>query len=100
MARPPLPLALVLSGLAACAGESSPEPVVETSGIDEYIAGIAELAVKTPSVAEGERSQPAREGDYQCTTQNLQETRQYDKLVALSANSESLWPGAIIAGDS
>ncbi len=84
--------------LCACAQEL--ELPIEGQTIDEYISNLDDLTVSEPKVAEGGRSEPQREGDYQCTSQNLQETRQYDKLVALSANSESLWPGAIVAGDS
>src|SRR6185503_13828638 len=42
----------------------------------------------------------AREGDYQCSTQNLKETRQFDRIVAYAANSDSLWPGALVSADS
>ena len=40
------------------------------------------------------------EGEYVCTTQRFSETGQFDKIVAYAANSESLWPGAIVGGDS
>src|SRR6185503_432204 len=32
--------------------------------------------------------------------ENLQETRQYDRIVAYAANSDSLYPGAIVSTDS
>jgi thiol-activated cytolysin len=40
------------------------------------------------------------DGDYSCTTQDLKETRQFDRIVAYAANSDSLYPGAIISADS
>lgn len=88
--------------LIACT--SSVETDVPVNGdedaIDAYLRGLPYLPTEEPGVAEGDRSQPSREGDYQCVTQNLAETRQYDRIVAYAANSDSLWPGAIVAGDS
>jgi thiol-activated cytolysin len=52
------------------------------------------------NVQTGATSAPTSEGDYQCTSQNLQETRQYDEIVAYAANSDSLYPGAILSADS
>ncbi|MGE5180583.1 MAG: thiol-activated cytolysin family protein, partial [Acidobacteriota bacterium] len=51
-------------------------------------------------VTSGAPGSPQRDGDYQCTTTNLQETRQYDQIVAYAANSDSLYPGAIVSADS
>ncbi|MCE9572118.1 MAG: thiol-activated cytolysin family protein [Deltaproteobacteria bacterium] len=82
-----------------CAAEVG--PTIDTSGdIDSYIRALPYLPADPPAVVEGQRSAPTREGDYQCTSQNLQETRQYDKIVAYAANSESLWPGAMVGGES
>jgi thiol-activated cytolysin len=82
-----------------CAAEVG--PTIDTSdSIDSYIRSLPYLPADPPAVVEGARSAPTREGDYQCTSQNLQETRQYDKIVAYAANSESLWPGAMVGGDS
>ncbi|MDX2088733.1 MAG: thiol-activated cytolysin family protein [Kofleriaceae bacterium] len=69
-------------------------------GIDEYIESLPYLPVADAAVEEGQRSGEAREGDYQCTTQNLKETRQYDRIVAYAANSDSLYPGALVSADS
>ena len=68
--------------------------------IDAYIASLPYLPVDPPQVIQGQVSEPARDGDYQCVTENLEETRQYDRIVAYAANSDSLWPGAMVAGDS
>ncbi len=80
--------------LAACAGGPS------HSEIDNYIESLPYLPVDPAQVVQGTASSPARDGDYSCTTQNLQETRQYDQIVAYAANSDSLWPGALVTGDS
>jgi thiol-activated cytolysin len=89
--------ASALVSLAACSTGIVPP---ETDAIDEYIRTLPYLPVATVGVDQSMASTASRQGDYQCTTQNLRETRQYDKIVAYAANSESLWPGALVAGDS
>lgn len=92
---------LAHAGCDSSIGDPPPDTVVDQRAlIDDYLRGLPDLPSDPPSVIEGETSEPAREGDYSCTTQNLSETRQYDRIVAYSANSESMWPGAILRGDS
>src|SRR5690348_15991123 len=76
--------------LTACSfsGEGDPPQVVE-SKIDEYIESLPYLAVDAAAVQMGDPSQAQSDGDYSCTTQNLKETRQYDRIVAYAANSDS-----------
>jgi len=90
-------LALLTIGLGGCATELVPP---EGGKIDEYIESLPYLPVADPSINEGGRTEDAREGDYQCSTQNLLETRQYDRIVAYAANSDALYPGAIVSADS
>ncbi len=89
--------------LGACSstvvGGDVPE-LGDADAIDAYIRTLPYLPTTPPGVEEGPRTQPAREGEYQCVRQNLSETRQFDRIVAYAANSDSLWPGAIVAGDS
>jgi thiol-activated cytolysin len=93
-------------GLAGCTAQiddavAGDDPAEDRrAAIDDYIRGIGTLPADAPQVVEGETSAPAREGDYSCTRQDLSETRQHDKIVAYAANSETLWPGAIVRGDS
>ncbi len=94
-------LSIALISVAACSSSVEDLGVVgDPDAIDAYIRGLPYLPTQEPGVAEGDRSAPAREGDYQCTSQNLSETRQFDRIVAYAANSDSLWPGAIVAGES
>lgn len=87
--------------MAACAGEAVEVPSIDqANAIDDYIRSLPYLPTSPAGVEEGARTSEAREGDYQCVRQNLSETRQYDRIVAYAANSESLWPGAIVAGES
>jgi thiol-activated cytolysin len=98
MQRPWIP---VVSLLTACSS-APPAPAGHQAGqqIDDYISSLPYMAVDAPSVDQGTPSAPAPEGDYACTTQNLKETRQYDRIVAYAANSDSMYPGAIIGADS
>src|SRR5260221_650432 len=89
------PPAMQSNGPTGPAGSTPAE-----DGIGQYIEKLEDLPSDPPALNEGDKSTPAKQGDYSCTTQNFKETRQYDKIVALSANSESLWPGAIVSGDS
>jgi thiol-activated cytolysin len=98
-----LSLSLGAGGCVAAVDDGPPDETdedIEASLIDDYIWSLGTLPSDPPEVVEGEVSAEDREGDYSCTTQNLAETRQYDKIVAFAANSESLWPGAIVRGDS
>ncbi len=90
-----------LAGLplvVACATEI-PTPPAGPS-IDDYILSLPYLPVEDAQVQNGAMSAEAREGDYQCVKQNLKETRQFDRIVAYAANSDSLYPGALVSADS
>jgi thiol-activated cytolysin len=94
-----VPLAsLVLAG--ACTVDIGVESAPQGDNIDAYIESLPYLPVEPAQVVMGAASQAQRDGDYQCTTENLKETRQYDRIVAYAANSDSLWPGAIVGADS
>lgn len=90
--------ATLLAG--ACTTEIGMESAPQADSIDAYIASLPYLPVDPPQVITGQPSEPARDGDYQCVTENLKETRQYDRIVAYAANSDSLWPGALVGADS
>lgn len=85
---------------AACDGGTFEGGIDQKALIDDYVRTIAPLGIAEASVAEGNPSTEQEQGDFSCTTTNLIETRHYDRLVAYSANSDSLWPGAIVGGKS
>jgi thiol-activated cytolysin len=85
---------------SACTTDLGDTTGPQAGSIDQYIQSLPFLPVAPPVMVQGTSSQPARDGDYQCTTQNLQETRDYDEIVAYAANSDSLWPGALVSADS
>jgi thiol-activated cytolysin len=87
----------LLATVAACTeGASS----ADRPEIDAYVRSLPYLPVEQPQVQPGAPSTARRDGDYSCTTENLKETRQFDRIVAYAANSDSLWPGAIVSADS
>lgn len=88
----PMLLAVALSGCISANDDASE--------IDTYIRSLEKLESLDSQVLEGQRSAAQQEGDYSCTFQDYEETRQYDRIVAYSANSDALWPGAILHGDS
>ncbi len=92
-----LSLVPIVSLLAACAADAVDPHMGE---IDTYIQSLPYLPVEPAQVVSGAATQASRDGDYSCTTENLKETRQYDRIVAYAANSDSLWPGAILSADS
>src|SRR5687768_10014467 len=90
-----LPVAMLVS---ACAeAPVSPETAAE---IDRYIQALPYLPVEPAQTVAGPATAASRDGEYSCTTENLRETRQIDRIVAYAANSDSLWPGAIVSADS
>jgi thiol-activated cytolysin len=95
-----LALGLSVSGAACSGAVDVPAGPVPQGDIDSYVRAIDKLGEAEPAVEEGATGEALREGDYSCTTQDFKETRQYDKIVAYAANSESLWPGALVAGDA
>jgi thiol-activated cytolysin len=89
--------------VTACSFEAeAPDPPAPASAttIDDYIGSLPYLPVGAAAIDTGASSAPAPDGDYSCTTQNLKETRQYDRIVAYAANSDSMYPGALISADS
>src|SRR4051812_46636513 len=88
---------VLIASLVGCSeGASGPD----TTAIDDYVRSLPYLPVEAPQVTTGAPGPAQRDGDYSCTTENLQETRQFDRIVAYAANSDSLWPGALVSADS
>ncbi|HET9627779.1 MAG TPA: thiol-activated cytolysin family protein [Kofleriaceae bacterium] len=101
MARPSW-LLVGVGVLTACSSAQAPKPDPDATGnaIDAYIAGLPYLSVADAAIAEGTPSAPTPSGDYQCTTTHTTETQQLDRIVAYAANSDSMYPGAIVSADS
>lgn len=93
---------LTALGLVTACSSAQPEPArtPTQTQIDDYIASLPYLPVNPAAVDDGTPSAPQADGDYSCTTQNVTETQQYDRVVAYAANSDSLYPGALLTADS
>ncbi len=70
------------------------------NSIDMYIQSLPYLPVDPAQVVAGPQGTATRDGDYSCTKDKFTETRELDRIVAYAANSDSLWPGAIVDADS
>jgi thiol-activated cytolysin len=95
-------LPLMATALATCAvlGCSPDVDPSDAAAIDEYIMGLPGLPIVPEDRRQLGSGSTAHEGDYDCIETDMSETRQYDRVVAYAANTESLWPGAIVNGDS
>jgi thiol-activated cytolysin len=90
---------LICLGMAICSACAGADDSVATQ-IDHYIGSLPYLPVEPAGVTSGARTAPMQDNEYTCSTQNVSETRQYDRIIAYAANSEVLYPGAIITADS
>jgi thiol-activated cytolysin len=68
--------------------------------IDDYLATLDHLPTQASARVVGEESAPQTSNNRRCTTQPIHETRQHDQVVALAANSASLWTGSLVRGDA
>ncbi len=72
----------------------------DAAAINEYIFGLGTYEPDPEQLQPGDIGEPVPSEEYMCTTQNFLETKQFDKIVAFAANSNNLWPGAIVRGDA
>lgn len=81
--------------LAACATEAP----FDANAVDAYLMSLGHLPSEASSRVDG-APVTSTEPNLACVTQPTSETRQHDRVVALAANSESLWAGALVRGDA
>jgi len=81
-------------------GCSSSCSIEEAQQINEYIQGLGELPPVTEETVENSQTLPVADGDYECTSQNLTETRSISEVSILQDGTTTLFPGAILRGDS
>lgn len=94
---------LAIAVAPACSGEmttGATPAATPQEEIDDYIRSIAYLPVDPPRYEVKDEAEPEVEGDYLCTTQDVEETRQYDGMMMLATGTSGLWPGAMVEGDS
>jgi thiol-activated cytolysin len=89
-------LAILLAlASSACQGDDERQ-----RAIDEYIRAAPTLPIAEAGLSFGDAGEPAQDGDFTCASVEVGETRTLDRVVAYAANSEALWPGAIVGGRS
>lgn len=80
--------------------DDGPAPSGGAAEIDAYIVGLGTPATPAEAREEGDPGEPEPSGDYVCSTRDLSETQQFAEIVGFASNSHSLFPGALIGGDS
>ncbi len=90
---------LVIAAAAACHVVGGDELEEIRASIDDYVRGLDTISAEPSLIVTESHGEPVRDGEYICRSRPVQETRQYDELVAYSTNSEALWPGALVRSD-
>jgi len=81
-------------------GCSSSCSIEEAQQIDDYIEGLGELPPVTEGTVTNNETLPIADGDYECTSQNLTQTKAITEVSILQDGTTTLFPGAILRGDS
>lgn len=87
-------LVMILAGGVACGDDG------RKAEIDQYIRASDFLGTEPASRTVGETSDKVADGDFSCSSYPVGETKTLDRVVAYAANSDALWPGAIVGGRS
>jgi thiol-activated cytolysin len=89
---------------SGCSGDSDDSGGVASTSfdtgaaIDAYVASIPLVAAPPSNLTKGASAPVA--GDTSCTSRPISETRQFDRIVAYTGGSDTLWPGALLHGSS
>lgn len=78
----------------------SPGAAENAAAIDSYVRSLDDAPLPEDKRVEGPRGAARSDGTYSCAPQPVSETRRFDHVVAYSANSDSMWPGAVVRGDA
>ena len=80
--------------------DGDPADADEGDLIDAYIYGLGTPWLPAEEAHSEDGGPPQTSGDYTCSEINFFETKQYDKVIAFAANSHTLFPGAIVGGNT
>jgi thiol-activated cytolysin len=106
--RASLPASILLL-LAACANSDGtddgdpmrvPGATDEAARIDAWVFDMGVELLPPPALEVDELAGGRDDGDYTCSTEKWSETRQYDRITSMVANSQSLYPGALVGADA
>jgi thiol-activated cytolysin len=94
--RTSLPASILLL-LAACAPSGDGD---EAARIDAWVFDLGVEQLPAPALEVDELAGGKDDGDYTCSHERWSETRQYDRITSMVANSQSLYPGALVGADA
>lgn len=72
----------------------------ETARIESWIDDLGTREAEPPSKEITPMADPMESGDYTCSRERWDETKQFDRITAMVANSQSLYPGALVGADA
>ncbi len=70
------------------------------SAINAFFASTTLISVDSPKMEISDAGVPKESGDFSCSTVNVSETKQFDKVVAYANGSDVIWAGGLLRGDS
>lgn len=80
--------------------EGEPTDGPEAARIDAWVFDLGSEPLPVPELDVQQIAPAADDGDYTCTTERWNETRQFDRITAMMANSQALYPGALVGADA
>jgi thiol-activated cytolysin len=80
-------------------GDPGPGSSGDANAIDQYVLGLGTPILPPAETIEGQPGPVQSDGDYTCQHQELEETRHFHEIVAFAANSQTLYPGALVGGE-
>ncbi len=72
----------------------------ESARIESWIDDLGTREADAPSKEVTPMADPMPSGDYTCSRDRYDETKQFDRITAMVANSNSLYPGALVGADA
>jgi len=80
---------------SSCRNEGS-----QAEQIDEYILGLGEVSPVAESTVDNTQPITVADGDYECTSKNITETKSISEVSILQDGTVGFFPGDILRGDS
>jgi thiol-activated cytolysin len=75
-------------------------PADEAARIDAWVFGMGSEPLPPAALEITPATAAEDDGDYTCTHETWHRTRQFDRITAMVANSQSLYPGALVGADA
>ncbi|HWB74159.1 MAG TPA: thiol-activated cytolysin family protein, partial [Nannocystaceae bacterium] len=72
----------------------------EREAIDAWVSDLGVPMVAAEQLDKTMLGDEGPQGDYTCSKERWDETRQFDRITAVQANAQSLYPGALVGADA